>query len=70
MDRDGNYNVKIGFSEPRRGVGDSNAKLGNILEHGKHGQPPRPFLKPAKSQTKEACIEAMKAKLQQEMDGI
>ena len=47
MDREGNYNVKVGFAEPRRD-GESNAKLANIIEYGKHGQPARPFLKPAK----------------------
>lgn len=64
QDRDGNFNVKIGFSEPRKG-GDSNAKIANILEYGKHGQPPKPFLKPARTQSKAACIEAMKAKLEE-----
>jgi HK97 gp10 family phage protein len=69
MDREGNYNVKVGFSEPRRD-GESNAKLANILEYGKHGQPPKPFLKPAKSAAKGACIEAMKARLEEEINNI
>ena len=43
LDRDGNHNVKVGFAEPRRD-GDSNAKIANILEYGRHGQPPKPFL--------------------------
>ena len=59
LDRNGNYNIKIGFSEPRSD-GGSNAKLANIIEYGKHGQPAKPFLKPAKSTTKSACIEKMK----------
>ncbi len=46
--REGNHNIKVGFAEPRSG-GGSNAKLANILEYGKHGQPAKPFLKPAKS---------------------
>ena len=66
IDRAGNHNVKVGFSEPRRD-GESNAKIANILEHGKHGQKPKPFLKPAKSAAKDACIEAMKAKLEEEI---
>ena len=75
MDRDGNFNVKVGFAEPRSdGAGgsgaSSNAKIANILEYGKHGQPPKPFLKPARTQSRSACIEAMKAKLQKEVDGI
>ncbi len=69
MDRDGNFNVKVGFAEPRSD-GGSNAKIANILEYGKHGQPPKPFLKPAKTQSRSACIKAMKAKLRKEVDGI
>lgn len=69
QDRNGNFNVKVGFKEPRKG-GGSNAKIANTLEYGKHGQTPKPFLKPAKSQSKNAAIEAMKAKFESEVDGI
>lgn len=69
QNRDGNWDVKIGFAEPRSD-GSSNAKIANILEYGKSGQPPKPFLKPARTQSKSACIETMKAKLQEEVDGI
>jgi HK97 gp10 family phage protein len=69
LDRNGNYNIKIGFSEPRSD-GGSNAKIANIIEYGKHGQPAKPFLKPAKSATKTACIEKMKQKFQEEVDKI
>ena len=69
LDRNGNHNVKIGFAEPRKD-GGSNAKIANIIEYGKHGQPPKPFLKPAKSTTKAACTEAMIAKFEEEVDGI
>lgn len=69
MDKDGNFNVKIGFSEPRSN-GESNAKIANILEYGKHGQPPKPFLKPAKTQARKPGIEAMKEKLEEEIDGL
>ena len=55
LDRNGNHNIKIGFSEPRSD-GESNAKLANILEYGKHGQPAKPFMKPAKSASKSECI--------------
>jgi HK97 gp10 family phage protein len=65
--KDGNSNIKIGFSEPRSD-GKSNAMLANILEYGKHGQPARPFLKPAKTQSKNQCIEAMKNKLEEEIN--
>lgn len=69
MDRNGNFNVKVGLSEPRRD-GGSNAKIANILEYGRHGQPAKPFLKPARTQSRNACIETMKAQLQEEVDSI
>lgn len=69
QDKDGNFNVKIGFSEPRPD-GKSNAMIANILEYGKHGQTPKPFLKPAKSSSKSAAVAAMKAKFESEVDGV
>lgn len=66
VDRNGNHNIKIGFAEPRSD-GGSNAKIANILEYGRHGQPAKPFLKPAKSSTKSACEAAMKQKLEEEI---
>ena len=69
LDRNGNPDIKVGFSEPRSD-GGSNAKLANILEHGKHGQPPRPFLKPAKIASRGPATEAMVAKLEEEIGKI
>ena len=70
QNRDGSgWDVKVGFAEPRSD-GGSNAKIANVLEYGRHGQPPRPFLKPAKTQSKTACVEAMKAKFESEVDGL
>jgi HK97 gp10 family phage protein len=69
VDRKGNYNVKIGFDEPRKD-GESNAKIANILEYGKSGQPAKPFLKPAKTASRKACIETMKRKLDEEIKKI
>lgn len=69
MDRNGNYNIKVGFAEPRSDR-DSNAKIANILEYGKSGQRAKPFLKPAKSSARKSCIEAMKNKLDEEIKGI
>ena len=66
VDRNGNHNVKIGFAEPRSD-GDSNAKIANILEYGRHGQPAKPFLKPAKSSSKKACEAAMIRKFEEEV---
>lgn len=68
--RDGSgWDVKVGFAEPRSD-GGNNAKIANILEYGKHGQAPKPFLKPAKSSSKSAAVSAMKAKFESEVDGL
>jgi len=69
IDRDGNFNVHIGFAEPRSD-GGSNAKIANVLEYGKHGQPPKPFLKPAKRSSRGDCIEAMSKKLESEIEKL
>ena len=79
QDKNGDFNVKVGFSEPRTD-GSSNAKIANILEYGTSSQSAKPFLKPAKSAVKKqcvevmksrnACINAMKAKLDEEVEKI
>ena len=69
VDRNGNHNIKIGFAEPRSD-GDSNAKIANILEYGRHGQPAKPFLKPAKNSSKSACEAAMKQKFEEEINKL
>lgn len=69
MDHNGNFNIKVGFSEPRRD-GGSNAQLANIIEYGKSGQPAKPFLKPAKSASKKQCIEAMKQAVETEVEKL
>ena len=69
QDRDGNFNVKVGFSGPRPD-GKSNAMIAGVLEYGKHGQSPKPFLKPAKSASKKACVEAMVSAFEKEVEKI
>ena len=69
IDRDGNANVKVGFREPRSG-GKSNAMVANVLEYGKHGQPPRPFLKTAKASSRKKVIETMQQKLDEEISNL
>ena len=69
QNRDGNFNVKVGFSEPR-GDGKSNAMVAGVLEYGKHGQPPKPFLKPAKTASKNTCVDAMIRAFEEEVDKI
>ena len=69
LNREGNHDIKIGFSEPRSD-GGSNAKIANILEYGKHGQPAKPFLKPAKSAAKAECIRVMEQTLKEEVEKL
>lgn len=69
LDRNGNHNIKVGFAEPRSD-GKSNAMIANIIEYGKSGQPAKPFLKPAKSLSKKACIDAMTQKPEEEIDKL
>ena len=66
LDRDGNLDVKVGFSEERGDV--SNAMLANLLEYGKHDQPPKPFLKRTKSSSRKPCVEEMQRVLKEELD--
>ena len=73
----GIYNVKIGFAEPRRKqyvakkkrsyYVITNAMIANVLEYGKTGQAPRPFMRPAKVASEKAAISAMKAKFDEEV---
>lgn len=69
IDRDGNANIKVGFSEPRSD-GNSNAKIANILEYGKHGQPPKPFLKSAKTAAKAEVVSTMQKKFDEEVSKL
>ena len=63
---EGNYDVKVGFDENRGNA--SNAMLANLLEYGKHGQPPKPFLKRTKSSSQAPCIAAMQSVLKEELN--
>ena len=66
LNNSGNHDIKVGFSEPRSD-GSSNAKIANILEYGKHGQAPKPFMKPARTSSKAECIQVMKDTLEAEV---
>lgn len=69
QDNKGDFNVKVGFDEPRSDA-KSNAMIASVLEYGKIGQPPKPFLKPAISSSRKTCLEAMKQKLEKEVESI
>ena len=66
LNKSGNHDIKVGFSEPRSD-GGSNVKIANILEYGKHGQAPKPFMKPARISSKAECIQVMKDTLEAEV---
>ena len=66
LNNSGSHDIKVGFSEPRSD-GGSNAKIANILEYGKHGQTPKPFMKPARTSSKAECIQVMKDTLEAEV---
>ena len=61
---EGNFDIKVGFAEGRS---VSNAMLANLLEYGKHGQPPKPILKPTQASSRKPCIEAMQSVLNEEL---
>jgi len=80
VNNQGNYDIKIGFNEPRRKQTQAkgkrsykvatNAMVANVLEYGRHNQPARPFLAPAKSASKIAAIAAMSAVVQEAVDSL
>jgi HK97 gp10 family phage protein len=69
LNKNGDFDVKVGFKEPRSG-GDANAKIASILEHGKHNQPPRPFMKPARNAAKDKIIQTMTEKMDGEIEKL
>lgn len=69
QDKNGDFNIKVGFAEDRTD-GVSNAMLASIIEYGKSGQPPKPFMKSAKTQSRSACVQTMISKLESEVEKI
>ena len=48
----------------------TNAMIANVLEYGKHGQPPRPWLKRTKAQAKDVFLQAAQQKFEEEIDKL
>lgn len=69
QDRNGNFNIKVGFAE-NRNDGATNSMIANIIEYGKSNQKAKPFLKPALRKAKEPCIEAMVKTLDEEISKL
>lgn len=80
VDKNGNYDVKIGFREPRsqqtaakgkRSYSQiTNAMIANVLEYGRKGQAPKPFLAPAKKAGKKDTMAKMETVLREEIDKL
>lgn len=80
VDKKGNYNIKIGFDEPRkqqssakgkRSYGEvTNAMLANVLEYGRQGQPAKPFLKPAQRSSQKPAKAKMIEVLESEVEKL
>ncbi|MGN1089294.1 MAG: HK97-gp10 family putative phage morphogenesis protein [Huintestinicola sp.] len=69
QDKNGDFNIKVGFAEDRTD-GVSNAMLASVIEYGKSGQPPKPFMKASKTQSRSACVQTMISKLESEVEKI
>lgn len=80
VDRNGVYNIKVGFAEPRKEQNTAkgkrsykertNAMIASVLEYGKHGQAPKPFLAPAISSSKKEATAAMVTKFDEEVSKL
>ena len=80
VDRNGNHDIKIGFREPRAQQSTAkgkrsysqitNAMIANVLEYGRKGQEPKPFLAPAKKAARKDTTAKMEAVLREEMDKV
>ena len=67
QDGRGNWMLRVGVPKSKDSKGVSNALKAAVIEYGKSGQPPKPWLKATKSQSRKACIEAMKSELDREI---
>ena len=80
VDKNGNYDLKVGFREPRsqqtaakgkRSYSQiTNAMIANVLEYGRKGQQPKPFLAPAKKAAKKDTTAKMESVLREEIDKL
>lgn len=71
VDYRGDHNIKIGFAEPREAKGKEttvNAKIANILEYGRPGQAPRPFVSRTKRATQAPATERMKRSFEEQIE--
>lgn len=67
QNQNGDWTLRVGIPTTKDSKGVSNALKAAVIEYGKSGQSPKPWLKPTKSASKKACIEALKEALDKEM---
>lgn len=67
QDRDGNWNIKIGVGDSVDSRGVPNALKAQVLEYGKLGQPPKPWLKPARTKARRIAMAKMEDVLKEAM---
>lgn len=75
VDKKGMVNVKIGFREPRRHRVKSkgsvtNAMIATVIEHGKSGQPAKPFMARARKKALRLCRQVMIKTFEEEASKI
>jgi len=64
---DDEWDIRVGIGRETDESGVANALKGMVLEYGKSGQPPKPWLKPAKSASRQAVLQAMQEELRKEL---
>ncbi len=70
LDKNDNWRLRVGAAATLDSDGVSNALKAAVMEYGKSGQPPKPWLKPTKSKTRKACIETMVQALDKELENL
>ncbi|TYS69735.1 HK97 gp10 family phage protein [Sutcliffiella horikoshii] len=70
QDAKGDWNLRVGIPTTKDSKGVSNALKAAVLEYGKSGQQPKPWLKPTKSATRKVCAEAMEKALDKEIQKL
>lgn len=67
QDRNGNWNIRVGIGDSKDRNGVPNALKAQVLEYGKSGQRPKPWMKPAKRKAKREMEQTMKGVLEREV---
>ena len=66
MDRNGDFDITVGFDE-HRDDGKANAMIAGVIEYGKSDQPAKPFISKTKSRSKKRCEAAMTQVFEEEV---